>query len=171
MGRCGTASTCGPNRWVRMLLPPETDLHHLFAEDPSLNSSRGNSVFNEVYPNHTNAGYGNYWTSTQFEVRDPQKAMSREPLFYVAHRSHEWNGGRRQTSVLSNTTSPSYGPDRGSLGADPVASISIRPTLGSKKNEATRFTLPLPASSGIPLLIIPRLCIVIWGPVAIMGTR
>ncbi len=87
--------------------PKKSDLHHLFAEDASLNSSRGNSVFDNVYPNYTGSGYGNYWTSTKFEPRDPQKGDVARALFYMDVR-YDGTGGESDLALL-NTVSPSYG--------------------------------------------------------------
>lgn len=89
------------------VLPPNTDLHHIFAEDVSLNSSRGNSVFDNVYPNYTNSGYGNYWTGTSFEVRTPQKGDVARALFYMDVR-YDGTGGELDL-VLKDTTAPAYG--------------------------------------------------------------
>lgn len=89
------------------VLPPNTDLHHLFAEDPVLNSSRGNSVFDNVYPYHTNSSNGNYWTGTRFEVRDPQKGDVARALLYMDIR-YEGTGSELDL-VLKNTVSPAYG--------------------------------------------------------------
>ena len=87
--------------------PQKSDLHHIFAEDESLNSSRGNSVFDNVYPNYTGSGYGNYWTSTKFEVRDAQKGDVARALFYMDVR-YDGTGGESDLTLL-NTVSPNYG--------------------------------------------------------------
>lgn len=87
--------------------PKKSDLHHLFAEDVSLNSSRGNSVFNKVYPNYTGSGYGNYWTSTEFEPRDAQKGDVARALFYMDVRYDGTNG--ESDLKLLDTVSPAYG--------------------------------------------------------------
>lgn len=87
--------------------PKKSDLHHLFAEDVSLNSSRGNSVFDKVYPNYTGSGYGNYWTSTAFEPRDSQKGDVARALFYMDVR-YDGTGGESDLKLL-DTLSPSYG--------------------------------------------------------------
>ncbi|MCX7626588.1 MAG: endonuclease [Candidatus Sumerlaeaceae bacterium] len=89
------------------VLPPNTDLHHIFAEDVIINSSRGNSVFDNVYPYHTNSAYGNYWTGTRFEVRDPQKGDVARALFYMDVRYNGTSG--EPDLVLKNTVTPSYG--------------------------------------------------------------
>jgi len=89
------------------VLPPNTDLHHIFSEDMVLNSSRGNSVFDNVYPYQTNSGYGNYWTGSRFEVRDPQKGDVARALFYMDVR-YDGTGGELDL-VLKDTTSPAYG--------------------------------------------------------------
>jgi endonuclease I len=89
------------------VLPPNTDVHHIFAEDVVLNSSRGNSVFDYVYPNQTNSGYGNYWTGSRFEVRDPQKGDVARALFYMDVR-YEGTDGELDLQ-LKNTVSPAYG--------------------------------------------------------------
>lgn len=89
------------------VLPPNTDLHHIFAEDVVLNSSRGNSVFDNVYPYQTNSGYGNYWTGTRFEVRDPQKGDVARALLYMDVRYEGTNG--ELDLVLQDTVSPAYG--------------------------------------------------------------
>ncbi len=87
--------------------PKKSDLHHLFAEDVSLNSSRGNSVFDTVYPTYTGSGYGNYWTSTKFEPRAAQKGDVARALFYMDVR---YDGtGSEADLALTNSTSPSYG--------------------------------------------------------------
>jgi endonuclease I len=87
--------------------PKKSDLHHLFAEDVSLNSSRGNSVFDNVYPNYTGSGYGNYWTSSKFEPRDSQKGDVARALFYMDVR-YDGTGGESDL-ILLDTVSPSYG--------------------------------------------------------------
>ncbi|MCX7626587.1 MAG: endonuclease [Candidatus Sumerlaeaceae bacterium] len=87
--------------------PKKSDLHHLFAEDVSLNSSRGNSVFDVVYPNHTGSGYGNYWTSTKFEPRDAQKGDVARALFYMDVR-YDGTGGESDLKLM-DTASPAYG--------------------------------------------------------------
>jgi endonuclease I len=86
--------------------PPETDLHHMFAEDASINSSRSNSVFDNVYPDYTKSGYGNYWTGTRFEPRTPQKGDVARALFYMDVRYEGTDG--ESDLVLMDTTSPSY---------------------------------------------------------------
>ncbi|MGC8741107.1 MAG: endonuclease [Candidatus Sumerlaeaceae bacterium] len=87
--------------------PKKSDLHHLFAEDASLNSSRGNSVFDNVYPSYTGSGYGNYWTSTKFEPRDAQKGDVARALFYMDVR-YDGTGGESDLLLL-DTVSPNYG--------------------------------------------------------------
>lgn len=87
--------------------PKKSDLHHLFAEDVSLNSSRGNSVFDVVYPNYTGSGYGNYWTSTKFEPRNAQKGDVARALFYMDVR-YDGTGGEADLALL-DTVSPNYG--------------------------------------------------------------
>ncbi|AXA36065.1 MAG: hypothetical protein D6691_05335 [Candidatus Hydrogenedentota bacterium] len=143
------------------VLPPETDLHHLFAEDPSLNSSRGNSVFNYVYPNHTNSGYGNYWTSTQFEVRDPQKGDVARALFYMDVR-YDGTGGAADF-VLSNTTSPSYG-QMGVLSALIQWHNFDPPDAREQERNDKIYTLF--QHNRNPFIDHPEFVYLIWGPVA-----
>jgi endonuclease I len=86
--------------------PKVSDLHALFAEDPSLNSSRGNSPYNYV-PFPTNTAFGNKWTGSQFEVRDPQKGDCARAIFYMATRYLDFtivdhaSPGYKQMGVLS----------------------------------------------------------------------
>ncbi|MCX7719381.1 MAG: endonuclease [Candidatus Sumerlaeaceae bacterium] len=86
--------------------PKSSDLHALFAEDPSLNSSRGNSPYNYV-PSPTNTAFGNRWTGSQFEVRDAQKGDCARAIFYMATRYLDFtivdhaSPGYKQMGVLS----------------------------------------------------------------------
>jgi endonuclease I len=87
--------------------PKKSDIHHIFAEDESINSSRGNSVFDNVYPNQTGSAAGNYWTSSKFEPRDAQKGDVARALFYMDVR-YDGTGGESDLNLV-NSTSPSYG--------------------------------------------------------------
>ncbi|MDD4278526.1 MAG: endonuclease [Candidatus Sumerlaeales bacterium] len=65
--------------------PMKSDLHHLFPEDTSLNSSRGNSVFG-VVSNPSSTKSGNKWTSSMFEPRDDIKGNVARALLYMETR-------------------------------------------------------------------------------------
>ncbi len=142
------------------VLPPQTDLHHLFAEDPSLNSSRGNSVFDNVYPNHTNSGYGNYWTGTRFEVRDPQKGDVARALFYMDVR-YEGTGGENDF-VLTNTLTPSYG-QMGVLSS--LLQWHVLDPPDEREQLRNDLTYSLFQHNRNPFVDHPEFVYLIWGPV------
>lgn len=83
--------------------PKVSDLHHLFPENPSLNSSRGNSIYNYV-PNPTNTDSGNKWTGTQFEVRDAKKGDVARAILYMDVRYE--SSGPETDLMLSNSLNP-----------------------------------------------------------------
>lgn len=81
---------------------PNTDMHHLMAEEMTLNSSRNNSVFNYV-SNPTNSRFGCKWTGTQFEAADNVKGNVARAMFYM-----ELVYGASHNFTLVDSTSPSY---------------------------------------------------------------
>lgn len=82
--------------------PKVSDLHHIAAEDASLNSSRGNSVFN-VVPNPTNSYNGNRWTGAEFEVRDARKGDIARCILYMDVR-YDGTGGETDLSLVNTST-------------------------------------------------------------------
>ncbi|MGC8840339.1 MAG: endonuclease [Candidatus Sumerlaeaceae bacterium] len=142
------------------VLPPNTDLHHIFSEDAVLNSSRGNSVFDNVYPNQTNSAYGNYWTGTRFEVRDPQKGDVARALLYMDVR-YDGTGGEPDL-VLKNTTAPAYDE------------MGVLPTLlqwhwfdlpDAREQQRNDQIYALFQHNRNPFVDHPEFVYLIWGPV------
>lgn len=93
----GLAGTNGWNRehtWPQSkgadVSPANSDLHALFAEEASLNSSRNNSVYDDFTVNAAVGTLynrdGNQWTSSQFFPRAASRGNVARAIFYMATR-------------------------------------------------------------------------------------
>lgn len=67
-----------------------TDIHHLFASEKGINSSRANKDFNYVLDGSSDS-YGNKWSSNYFEPRDEVKGDLARAMFYMVVRYDDEN--------------------------------------------------------------------------------
>ncbi len=95
-----TFGQTGQNGWNREhtwpqskgadISPAHSDLHALFAEEASLNSSRNNSVYDDFTVNASVGTLynrdGNQWTSSQFYTRAASRGNVARAIFYMATR-------------------------------------------------------------------------------------
>ncbi|MCW2738653.1 endonuclease [Nocardioides sp.] len=108
---------------------PGTDLHHLRAEDVSVNGTRGNKDFDNG--GSAVSGCSDCWTdSDSFEPRDAVKGDVARMLFYMAVRYEGDDGfGNLELSTVSGSAVPRIG-DLDILlqwsGGDPVDAFEMR---------------------------------------------